>query len=199
MVDCSFKCTVKVSNIRQVLKQSKKKEKSHFFTHTHFLKVSVSRTPPHIIPRDNASPKCTTPTPPPPPPPYSLPPPLPPSSPPPPSPPPTLPPLYLLSPTPPVTQQLRPANPFWKETTEQKITSPPLSHTSSLAFVFSCGLLLTPLQHHRQHHQHHSRLHWAMFVSLHLLSLQIYSLPPLSMHKLYVSTPSYTPHLSLPV
>ena len=184
MVDCSFKCTVKVSNIRQVLKQSKKKEKSHFFTHTHFLKVSVSRTPPHIIPRDNASPKCTTP----------------------PHPPPTListlPPLYLLSPTPPVTQQLRHANPFWKETTEQKITSPPLSHTSSLAFVFSCGLLLTPLQHHRQHHQHHqhhSRLHWAMFVSLHLLSLQIYSLPPLSMHKLYVSTPSYTPHLSLPV
>lgn len=53
-------------------------------------------------------------------------------------------PAYLLSPTPPVTQQLRPPNPFWKETTEQKITSPPLSHTPSLSFVFSSGLQLTP-------------------------------------------------------
>lgn len=60
-------------------------------------------------------------------------------------------PIYLLSPTLPVTQQLRPANPFWKETTEQKITSPPLSHTPSLPFVFSSGLLLTSLHHH--HHR----------------------------------------------
>lgn len=59
-------------------------------------------------------------------------------------------PIYLLSPTLPVTQQLRPANPLWKETTEQKITSPPLSHTPSLPFVFSSGLLLTSFQH--QHH-----------------------------------------------
>ena len=52
--------------------------------------------------------------------------------------------IYLLSSSLPVTQQLGPANPFWKETTEQKITSPPLSHTPSFPFVFSSGLPLTP-------------------------------------------------------
>ncbi len=81
----------------------------------------------------------------------------------------TLPPLSLLlstcyPPTLPVTQQLRPANPFWKETTEQKITSPPLSHTPSLPFVFSSGLQLTPLLHHRHCHCHH----WVLALSLRL-------------------------------
>ena len=123
MVDCSFKCTVKVSNIQQVLKQSKKKDKSHFHSHTLPQSQSQSYSVSHNSPR-----QCIITVHPPPP--SSL------IS--------TLPPLYLLSPTPPVTQPLHPVNPFWKETTEQKITSPPLSHTSSLRFVFSCSLLLTP-------------------------------------------------------
>ena len=77
-------------------------------------------------------------------------------------------PIYLLSPPAlPVTQQLRPANPFWKETTEQKITSPPLSHTPSLPFVFSAGLLLTSLHHHR------ARL--PLSIASSPLSLQVYS------------------------
>lgn len=102
-------------------------------THTHTLhkrpypqSQRVRHTLSHIILRDNAS-----------------------SVSPPPLPPPALSaPIYLLSATLPVTQRLRPANPFWKETAEQKITSPPLSHTPSLPFVFSSSLLMTSLCHH---------------------------------------------------
>lgn len=146
---------------------------SHMLPHTqtHTLlnpqSQSVCRTPSHIIPWDNASSKCTPPQP------------LQPaasssssshfhrssnslsSA-----------PIYLLSQTLPVTQQLRPANPFWKETTEQKITSPPLSHTPSLPFVFSSGLPLTPLKHHRY-------CQWAA------------SLPPLfvTLHNIFFNSP----------
>lgn len=101
--------------------------------------LRVCHTPSHIIEGDNASSKCAHPSPPSSSssshflrPSCSL----------------SSAPIYLLSPALPVTQQLRPANPFWKETTEQKITSPPLSHAPSLPFVFSPGLLLTSLHHH---------------------------------------------------
>lgn len=111
-------------------------------THTHFWTPQsqrVCRTPSHIIPSDNAPSKSIHPNSPPSshfhPSSLSL----------------SSAPIYLLSHTLPVSQKLRPANPFWKETTEQKITSPPLSHTPSLPFVFSSGLLLTPLQRHHQH------------------------------------------------
>lgn len=135
----------------------------------------VCRTPSHIIPRDNASSKCTHPNPL-----IST---LPPS---------LSTPIYLLSPTPPVTQQLRPANPLWKETTEQKITSPPLSHTPSLPFVFSSGLLLTPSSDTTN-----TTTGRCLFPSTFLFCfLQMYSSPLLSdslyvlWGKLYVFTPS---------
>lgn len=124
---------------------------SHSDTHTsESSNQRVCRTQSHIIPWDNASSKCFHPS-------LFIPPPLPL-----PYPPPlisTHPPLSLPFSRLPVIlhsacQQCRPANPLWKETTEQKITSPPLSHTPSLAFVFSSGLLLTtpspPPQHHHQ-------------------------------------------------
>lgn len=99
-------------------------------THTH-TQIRVCHTLSHIIAWDNASSKCNPSAPLRPPPPLIS----------------SLPLLSTCSASPlPVTQQPCPVNPFWKETTEQKITSPPLSHTPSFPFVFSRGLPLTSLQ-----------------------------------------------------